>query len=162
MSDDRPSHLTAQTDPRPDQKWGETRKAPGVYDPQALRETGELVPVEGPEDKRAREVAALQTEGQIEDTLRANAVDALKAQTELLERARDVDKSDVPSALRAVTDVSSKNIADLFKLTGRDRNPQEGMVDMLSAMASRGYLKLNVELGTPPADAEASADESDP
>lgn len=137
-------------------------QVPGMLDPTALREQGEIVPVEGPEEKRAREVEALRTESDIEDRLRQNAADALQAQTELLERARSVDKADVPSALRAVSDVSSKNIADLFKLTGRDRNPQEGMVDMLSAMANRGYLKLNVELGTPPADAEASADEPDP
>lgn len=150
--------------PRPDQRWkrmpGEPANDPNFYDPQALREGRGLVVVEDTaEDIRAREIEAQQTETEIEGKLRDNAQSALDVQAELIERAREVKSEDVPTALRAVSDVSSKNIDGLFKVTGRDRPQSEAVVDMLSAMAAKGYLKMNVEIGPP---ADPPADEPDP
>lgn len=150
--------MTVQKDPRPDQHWNEHRANGEVLDPAALRR-GELVPDMSPEERAARDVEAQQLEGSIEERLRQNAADALQAQADLLARMEHVATEDLPSALRATTDVASKNVDGLFKVTGRDRPQQEGMVDMLSAMAQRGYVKLNVELGRP---LEPPPDELDP
>jgi len=125
-----------------------------VYDPAKLRE-GELEILPPARTEVERQVAlqqGLQTEAETVDTLRTNANRAATIQGDLLERTLTVDDKDLPAALRAVSDVQTKSVDSLLKLTGRAPEQGDGgIVSLLRGLANDGLVRLHVDLdlGTP-------------
>lgn len=108
------------------------------------RAQGDVLP--SAQETHELEQAARRDEDSIIDLARSNALKALRYEDQLLE---DVLLSrDKPQALRAVADARSKSVETLMKLTGREANrPADDFVGMMQNLASKGLLKMNVEIG---------------
>lgn len=122
------------------------------YTERERAQRGEVVPAErSPTETREIQQAHIRTEEDAANGLRKNLARAVEIEADLLERAASATGRDVPNALRAVTDVKSKSLDGLLKLTGRSNPETTGgdIAQMLSGMVERGILKVNVELGPP-------------
>lgn len=116
-------------------------------------EKGEVVPAEETAgDVQRRHSAAIRSEAETVDQLRDNLGKAALIEADMLERIAETKGiRDLPAALRAVSDVKSKSLDGLLKLTGRAPSESESnsIEQLLVGMANKGYLRVNVELGRP-------------
>jgi hypothetical protein len=107
---------------------------------------GEVLP--SVEETHELERAARADEDEIVTLARSNALKALRYEDTLLDKVKD--SRDVPQALRAVADSRAKSVETVMKLTGRDvHRPADDFTGMLQGLASKGLLKVHVELGKP-------------
>jgi arginine deiminase len=115
-------------------KYVEKVRADGILDPVARREA---------------DVEVVQTEQDIVEKVRGNALKAANTLDTLIETI-DPDKlsgDQKIAAVRAVADAQGKSVDTLMKMTGRDARPQsDDFTAMLAGMAADGFLRLNVEL----------------
>src|SRR4051812_12784776 len=90
------------------------------YSKRVKADKGEVVPAKRTAlETENRRKAAERSEDQVIDQLRTNLSRAVDIEAELLERSLDAQQRDLPAALRAVSDVKSKSLDGLLKLTGR-------------------------------------------
>lgn len=120
------------------------------YDPRALRE-GILAPLQGDEilDPAHDPGEIVRKETEIIDRVRTNADKATRVVEALLEQVQDVKGQDAQiAALRAASDVQSKSVDALMRLTGRDaKPPDDDFVSVLTGLANQGLARINVEIG---------------
>jgi hypothetical protein len=102
-------------------------------------------------ESEERRQNAQRTEEEVVDQLRANLSRAVDIEAGLLERAADTSQRDLPAALRAVSDVKSKSLDGLLKLTGRAADPEAvSLHELVVSMVRRGFVKANVSLDIGP------------
>jgi hypothetical protein len=84
--------------------------------------------------------------------MQANAEQAGKLIKDLLGKAEGARGQDIiPQLLRAAADVQTKSIDGVSKLTGRDHQaPTENLGQTLAGLASRGLIRMNIDIGPSP------------
>lgn len=119
------------------------------YTKRVKTEKGEVVPAKRTAlETEQRRKAADRTEEEVVDQLRTNLSRAVDIEAELLERSLDAQQRDLPAALRAVSDVKSKSLDGLLKLTGRAAADPDAVSlhELVTSMVRRGFVKANVNL----------------
>jgi len=98
-------------------------------------------------EQQSKEQAKRQ-EDELVELQRDNALEAARIEKELLAKAAQAEGREIPGALRAVADVRAKSLDGLLKLTNRTTvDPaQQDLVQMITGMASKGYLKVHASL----------------
>jgi hypothetical protein len=110
---------------------------------------GEVVPAKRTAlESENRRKAAERTEDQVIDQLRTNLSRAVDIEATLLERSLDAQQRDLPAALRAVSDVKSKSLDGLLKLTGRAAADPDAVSlhELVVSMARKGFIRASVNL----------------
>lgn len=99
-------------------------------------------------EQREKEIEAQRDEDSLVDLSRENALLAVKAEREMIQRVSEITRTDqTPQALRALADARAKSVETLMKLTGRDVKPvNDDLPSIINGLVAKGLVRANVSL----------------